>query len=409
VITEDVLAEDPVAALLPSPREDLRIGPFLDAIAAQAEQADRTRTVDRSVIEAIRGTDVMRMSASASLGGKEETIGHIGRELEAVATVCPSLAWCLWNHLCLFHLFVGALGPEQRPFLEEIVANGQWVSMGAGAGSGVHGRLDGDQAVLNGRATWSTGCRYADYYGVPFAVTGADGAPVRPLDLRFTVVRATTEGVSVEETWDGSGLRASATDDVFYRSVQAPLDRCVAWYGAHRAESLRHGPVIHHRYREDWVGLSDLWLGWMAVGVVRSALAEAAAEVRHRKAIMGRSMLDRPTVQLNIGRAAALTASARAAVEMACLEVDRRIDAEQVPTETDYLRQMAIISMAVNQLEEAMSLLERTQGGTALRESGTFDSRRRDFRAMPLHINVHQDRITHQLGRQMLGIELEPF
>jgi len=400
---------DPVAEFLPAPTDDLQIAPFLAAIAAQAEEADRTRTVSRTVIEALRGSDVMRMSATTELGGLGKSMTHMGRELEAVATVCPSLAWCLWNHLCLFHLFVGALGPEQKPFLDGIVAGGHWVSMGAGAGSGVYGRIDGDEIVLDGRATWSTGCRYADHYGVVFAMAGDDGQPVRPLDLRFTVVRADSEGISIEETWDGTGLRASATDDVFYRSVRVPLDRCVAWWGVNRAVELRTAPVIHHRYREDWVGLSDLWLGWMACGVVRSAVAEAALEARGRKVIMGRSMLDRPAIQLNIGRATALVAAARAAVEMATTEVDRRIETGTTPSEADYLRQMAVVSMAVNQLVEAMDLLERSQGGTALRESGRFERRRRDFRAMPLHINVHQDRVTHQLGRHVLGIELEPF
>ena len=52
------------------------------------------------------------------------------------------------------------------------------------------------------------------------------------------------EGISVEETWDGTGLRASATDDVFYRSVRVPLDRCVAWWGVNRAVELRTAPVI---------------------------------------------------------------------------------------------------------------------------------------------------------------------
>ena len=56
-----------------------------------------------------------------------------------------------------------------------------------------------------------------------------------------------------------------------------------------------------------------------------------------------------------------------------------------------------------------MDLLARTYGGNGLREGGTFDRRLRDFRAMPLHINVHQDRVTHQMGRYALGIELDPF
>ena len=213
----------------------------------------------------------------------------------------------------------------------------------------------------------------------------------------------------IDPTWDGSGLRASATDDIHYDGVRVPLDRCVSWFGANRAESLRTVPVINHRYREDWVGISDLMLGWMAVGVVRRALAEIADESRTRKAIMGTRMVERPTVQVNLGEALSLVASARAAVTAACDEVDRRIEAEVVPDNADYFRQQAIVSMAVDQLSAAMDLLARVQGGNGLREGGTFDRRRRDFRAMPLHINVHRDRVTHQVGRLALGIELDPF
>ena len=194
-----------------------------------------------------------------------------------------------------------------------------------------------------------------------------------------------------------------------YDRVCVPIDRCAAWFGANRAESLRTVPVIHHRYREDWVGISDIWLGWMAAGVAGRATAEVAQTSRERRVILGRKMIERPTVQINIGRALALVASARAAVTAACREVDDRIDARRAPDQADYVRQQAIVSMAVEQLAEAMDLLARTQGGNGLREGSVFDRRLRDFRAMPLHINVHQDRVTHQVGRLALGIELDPF
>tara|TARA_B100001765_G_scaffold200496_1_gene153157 strand:+ start:13 stop:702 length:690 start_codon:yes stop_codon:yes gene_type:complete len=229
------------------------------------------------------------------------------------------------------------------------------------------------------------------------------------MDLRFSIVSTAIEGLKIDPTWDGSGLRASATDHLHYSEVRIPLDRCVQWYGANRAESLRTVPVISHRYREDWVGISDLWLGWMATGLVRRSLQEAAALTRERRVIMGGKMVEKPTAQINIGRAAALLSAARAAIETACLELDRRVEMGIVPDEADYLRQMSIVSMSVEQLAEAMQLLERTQGGNGLREGGSFERRYRDFRAMPLHINVHQDRVTHQLGRFVLGIERDPF
>ena len=90
-------------------------------------------------------------------------------------------------------------------------------------------------------------------------------------------------------------MRASATDDIHYEQVRVPLDRCADWFGANRAETLRTVPVVDHRYREDWVGLSDVWLGWMGVGLVRAALTDAAEEITSRKTILGRQWcLDPP-------------------------------------------------------------------------------------------------------------------
>ena len=403
------MTTDPVGHFFANDESQLLVQPTLDALEAQAANADSTRTVASNVIESLRGSDVMRMAATKELGGVESSILAMGRELEAVAARCPSTAWCLWNHLAVFHLFVGTLGPEHQSFLQELVQNGQWMSFPAGAGSGVHGRIEGDEAVLNGKATFGTGSRYADYCGVVFAVVGEDGEPLRPMDLRFSIVSTSVEGLKIDPTWDGSGLRASATDDLHYSEVRVPLDRCVQWYGANRAESLRTVPVINHRYREDWVGISDLWLGWMANGIVRRSLQEIASSTRERRVIMGGKMVEKATAQVNIGRAAALLSSARAAVESAGLELDQRIAAGIVPDEADYLRQMSIVSMSVEQLAEAMRLLERTQGGNGLREGGAFERRYRDFRAMPLHINVHQDRVTHQLGRFVLDIERDAF
>ena len=94
---------------------------LLPMIAAQAETADQTRSINAEVIAAIKATDLMRLSASTELGGLNATTCAIGDELRAVAAACSSTAWCLWNHLCTFHLFCGLLGPVHHRFLQGIV------------------------------------------------------------------------------------------------------------------------------------------------------------------------------------------------------------------------------------------------------------------------------------------------
>lgn len=383
--------------------------PLLPLIARQAEQADASRSIDTSLINALKSSDVMKLAATHNIGGTEASILQIGRELEAIAANCTSTAWTMWNHLAVFHLFVGCLGPGHSDMLSGIVDRGEWVCFPAGAGSGVTGVAEGDTIRLNGRGSFSSGGRYADWAGAAFIMLDAHGQRVEPLDIRFTVVPITDDGVEIDPTWDGSGVRASATDDIHYTDVVVPLERCVPWYGANRASALREVDVVADRYREDWVGLSDIWLGWMGVGLVRAALDEATTELRDRRSIMGKKMVTRPTVQVNLGKASALVGAAAATVETACRQVDERVAAKRAPDEADYLRQMALATSAVDQLDQAMNLLLRCQGGNGLRDSRSFSRRYRDFQAMPLHINVHQDRVHHQLGRFVLGEQLEAF
>jgi alkylation response protein AidB-like acyl-CoA dehydrogenase len=388
---------------------DRTVDPLLDAIAAQATKADATRHLDPTLIKSLKDSDVMQLAATTDIGGLEASILQIGRELEAIAANCTSTAWALWNHLAVFHLFVGTLGPDHARLLTDIVKRREWVCFPAGAGSGVKGVIEGDTVRINGRGSFSSGGRYADWAGSAFVVCDSDGRRLEPMDIRFTVIAIDQKGVAIDETWDGNSVRASATDDIHYTDVVVPLDRCAPWFGANRAESLREVPVVSHRYREDWVGLSDIWLGWMGVGLLRAALDEATTSVRDRRSIMGKAMVTRPTIQVNLGNAAALIAAAEATMLTACREVDERIEAEQAPDEADYLRQMALATSSLSQLQEAITLIQRSLGGNGLRESGSFNRRWRDFQAMPLHINAHQDRVHHQLGRFVLGEELEPF
>jgi alkylation response protein AidB-like acyl-CoA dehydrogenase len=384
---------------------------LVDIVAAQASEADRTRTISPDVIAAIRDSGLLALSATAEIGGSGATIAEMAAELATLAGACTSTAWCVWNHLCVFHLFCGALGPDHADLLGGIVAGRQWVCFPAGAGSGVRAVQGDGQLTLNGAAAFGSGARYADWAGVAMAMTEPDGTVIRPLDLRFSIVRLDTVGVEVRPTWDGAGLRASSTDDVVYGDVCLPVARAVPWYGANRAAMLRDPdfPVINGRYREDWVGLSDVWLAAMGTGVVGAALDEVAAEIGGRRALMGRSMTELAGVHFNVGRAAKELAGARAAVAQGGGEVDRRISAAIAPTEADELRLAALSAFALEACDRAMHHLLKVVGGNGLRERHPFERRYRDFQPMPLHINAHEDRVTERLGRQLLGLPLDKF
>jgi alkylation response protein AidB-like acyl-CoA dehydrogenase len=380
------------------------IAPLLGEITAQAARADETRSVSPALIAAIKSNDIMRLSASPELSGLDETIVVIANELRAIAPKCGSTAWCLWNHLCTFHHFVGLLGPENADFLAGIVSKREWFCFPAGASSEVAGVESVGRTKLKGVAAFGSGGRYAEWAGVVFVAEGA-------ATLRFALVDLRHPKVRIEETWDGMSLRASATDHIYYGGVDVPSERVVPWPPKYR-ELFRKPDyaMIHHRYREDWVALSVLWLGAMATGVAEASVNETAQSIRDRIAIFGTRMVEKPTIHVNLGRARALVNAATDTVYAAMAETDARIAARAIPTEGDYFRQTSAGMQAVLLCDEAMKLVLRVLGGNGLREGTDFERRYRDFQAMPLHINGHVDRITEQLGRISLGLESQnPF
>ena len=257
------------------------------------------------MITAIKATDLLALSAGKELGGLDGAVGEVALELEAIAAACASTAWCVWNHLSVFHLFCETLGPDHADLLGGIVERHQWTCFPGGAGR-AYGRLDGDHMVIDGPApSVRVPLCGLDRRGLRPRRPGT-GRPASPPELRFSLVELDRPGVRIERTWDGAALRASSTDHIVYDGVELPGDRWAPWWGADRAVQLRDPAeaVISPRYREDWVGLSDLWLAAMAVGVVGAALEETVEEVDGRRAIMGRSMRDLPGVHFNLGRAA---------------------------------------------------------------------------------------------------------
>jgi 4-hydroxyphenylacetate 3-monooxygenase len=380
------------------------IAPLLGEIAAQALRADQTRSVSSELIAAIKRNDIMRLSASPELSGLDESIVAIGDELRAIAPNCGSTAWCLWNHLCTFHHFVGLLGPKNADFLRDVVSKREWFCFPAGASTEVVGVEGRGNTTLKGAAAFGSGGRYAEWAGVVFVSEGSASLRFALADLRHSKVR-------IQETWDGMSLRASATDHIHYDGVDVPTEHVVPWPAKYR-ELFRKPdyPMIHHRYREDWVALSVLWLGAMATGVAEVSVNETAKGIRDRIAIFGTRMVDKPTIHVNLGRARALVNAATDTVYAAMAETDARIAARAIATEGDYFRQTSAGMQAVLLCDEAMKLVLRVLGGNGLREGTDFERRYRDFQAMPLHINGHIDRITEQLGRISLGLDSQnPF
>jgi len=383
------------------PDTNIDLTTLLDKIAGQAAQADRSRTLDRDLVALIKQDPVSRLTACKVVGGVEASIQSCGEALESIASKCTSTAWVLMNHLGQTHLITALLGDEHPSLLRQLVEERNLVCFPVGAGTSVEAARSGTTICLRGKSEFGSGARYADKAGVIFVLPGEDKA-------RFALVDLHHKGVEIEDSWRAMSLRASSTDTLHYNDVEIVDSASVPFPRMYREVFRRPSyPVISPRYREDWMAISNIWLGYMGIGLVQSCLDDVVENIRDRIAFMGVRVAERANVHMNIGHAQANISAARDSVRSVCAETDGRIDSSIPPTESDYFRQMGAAVSALRLCDEALSLLVRVMGANGLREGPAFERRWRDFQAIPIHLNTHPDRVSEIMGRHILGLTME--
>ena len=218
------------------PVPDLSDGGLAKVTAQVAESAaeyDRTGEIPWKGLEAIHRAGLITASIAPEHGGPGITARDAARAVAAVGEGDPSVAIILANTL-LTHGTIAAVPlswyePHYEDFLARS-AQGIALANGLGAepdlGASARGGLpatnltrSGDGWVLNGRKGWGTGGTALTYH-ITHVVALEEGREPR---VGFVTVPTDLPGVSVLETWDHIGLRASNTHDVVYENVILPL------------------------------------------------------------------------------------------------------------------------------------------------------------------------------------------
>lgn len=227
------------AAVRLTPTPDL---PDLDAIlpgltaafAATAGQHDREASLPTANFEALREAGLLALTAPRRLGGLEADLPTALKVISAVARGEPATALVLVMQY-LFHASVeGRSGwPEhlKQRVIGEAIRDGALINalrvepdLGTPARGGLPAtiaRRTPEGWRIDGRKIYSTGST-----GLTWFVVWARSDDPEPL-VGGWLVRADTPGITIEETWDHLGLRASASHDVVFEDVLVPLDHAL--------------------------------------------------------------------------------------------------------------------------------------------------------------------------------------
>jgi alkylation response protein AidB-like acyl-CoA dehydrogenase len=345
-----------------------------DEFRTRAADYDRTGEFPTKNYERMRETGYLRAPVPVELGGGGAGLVEMSLAQQALARGCASTALAVNMHLFQLGTMADAYrnGGPTGPILKRVADEGIVI-----ASNGAESFVVGEWTTPT-TATRRNGSYVID--GRKYFCSQAPGADVvrflaRDTDTGETLivgVGTRTPGFKVVETWDTTGMRATASHDVVFESMEVPESAVGARIPADVKEPLR-GAVVPVFAR---------WFHTMAAGVY-IGIAEEAREEAYKALGTGinSAFREQALTDVMIGEmeAAYLTAvSVRDQVAAAIEEPPK--DMQWCLMQTTLLKEI-VVDRAIAVVEKAVELA----GGRAYFRKSPLERLARDVRAGRFH------------------------
>ncbi|MDQ1426080.1 MAG: indole-3-acetate monooxygenase [Acidimicrobiaceae bacterium] len=263
----------------------------LALIAARAAASDESGHLAPDVVAALAATGINRLLRPAELGGLAASPRRAVELVEQIAAIDGSTAWAAAIGFGT-NLFAGYLPPDGAA---EVFADPDQSNAAMFAPLG-HVTDTGDGSVrLTGRWPFTSNCEQAAWIGLAAPFPG-EPAP--------RLVFVPKSDVTIHQTWDVAGLRATASNDTSVTGVE--VHRRHACSFADRPWA--HGPLWRLPL---FVALTPP-LAAVSLGIARGALDEVNGQAVGRRIQMRGSLLDDHLGMGDLGAADASLRGARA-------------------------------------------------------------------------------------------------
>lgn len=356
---------------------------LVPGLASRAEELDRSGEFAHDAFRVLRERRMMSMLVPEELGGGGASYAEACAVLAELSHGDPAVSIAFSMHT---HLVAAQVWRHHRempaPVLAKVAAD-ELVLVSTGAADwlesgGTAVRVDGGFRV-SGRKAPSSACPAGDVLVTSVRWEDSpDGPQVVHASVPFSA-----EGVSIEETWDTTGMRASGShtvvlDDVFVPDAAVPLIRPAGqWHPVWSTVLGAAMPLIMSTY----------------VGVAESA-ARHGLQLAHRRA-------ERPEVATTIGRMLTrLTAAQDSVRAMIDANANLRFDNDLDLASSTLARKRGATDAAIDTVRLALE----AGGGAAYATSGGISRLLRDVHGALYHPlpAAQQERFT---GRVALGLD----
>jgi acyl-CoA dehydrogenase len=337
-----------------------------------AAEYDRTGEFPMANYDRMREAGYLRAAVPEELGGLGAGLAQMAQAQQALARGCASTALAVNMHQ--FQVGVAAdgwrNGGPTEAFLRRVADEGPILAS------------TGAEAIVAGDWSPSTTAEHQDgqwvLNGRKFFCSQASGMDVVRVNARdtesgdflvFSVPRSAA-GVSIAETWDTTGMRATASHDLVMENVHVPEAAMGANLG--KVQPMRAGPLVN-------VGR---WFLTLVSGVYLGIAEEARAEAL--KAIgtgVNSSHRNDVLTDVMVGEMEAAFLTARSVHETVARDLDAFPEDMQAALPRAILCKEIVTARAIEVVEKAVEIA----GGRAYFRKSPLERLARDVRAGRFH------------------------
>jgi alkylation response protein AidB-like acyl-CoA dehydrogenase len=364
---------------------------LVPAIAARRDDIERDRRLPRDLVATLRETGLFTLEIPRALGGSQAAPVEILRAIETVSRADGSTGWCAAVAIANN----GVVGFMHGAGAREVFADPTAPTAGVFAPSGTAVRGAGGFRV-SGRWHFASGITHCDWVWAGCVVTENGRPRMTPAGPEIVHAFMPRSAVEVHDTWFVSGLCGTGSHDITARDVLVPSERVFAIGAATRE---RPEPL----YRMPVVGWFVSHVAAVGLGVARAALDELVALAQSKVPTFSTAVLaDRPAAQLELARAEAALAAARAFLHDSIEDLWRTIGAGGQPAP----REIALNRVAAANAAEVGAAVSRTAsvlaGGGSIFTTSALQRHVRDADAIAHHFTV-APHVWEDAGRVFMG------
>ena len=362
------------------------------SIRAAAPDCERAGCLTEPVVATISDAGGFRMAWSRSRGGPELSPLEQIEVIEELAAADGSAGWC-----AMINSDGGYLGAMLDPTVSAEMYPSLDLATSVVATPSGRATIDGDGFRVAGQWAFASGSTHCAWFFVGCLVFDGDEMQVGPDGMPTILMFAVpAPDVEILDTWQTTGLNATASNDIRVANVFVPCERTC---------SLLNGDAIDPSPLYSWRWNFFINVSGVPLGVARAALANAC-EVAETKIGMPSfaPIREEATVQHNVGLAAALTHSARAYVFDAVGGAWTAMQSGRPPSPAEWREVRLATTHAMQSSKQAVTLLYEALGTTGVYRTSVLDRQFRDLTTMSQHL-IAQTKTYAAAGRGFLGLD----